>query len=80
MSTSVGDLFRQALELDEHDRATLAGLLLESLEYEVNEDVDGTWQEEIGRRLARTRYGQRATCAVGRSKGGTHEAYWCQTL
>ena len=52
MSTPVGDLFRQASELDEHDRATLAGLLLESLEYEVDEDVEGAWQEEIGRRLA----------------------------
>jgi putative addiction module component (TIGR02574 family) len=52
MSTPVRDLFRQASELDEHDRATLAGLLLESLEYEVDEDVEGAWQEEIGRRLA----------------------------
>jgi hypothetical protein len=33
MSTLVRDLFRQASELDAHDRATLAGLLLESLEY-----------------------------------------------
>jgi putative addiction module component (TIGR02574 family) len=52
MSTPVGDLFRQASELDEHDRATLAGLLLESLEYEVDEDVEAAWQAEIERRLA----------------------------
>ena len=52
MSTPVRDLFRQASELDEHDRATLAGLLLESFEYEVDENVEGAWQEEIGRRLA----------------------------
>ena len=52
MSTPVRDLLRQASELDEHDRATLAGLLLESLEYEVDGDVEGAWQEEIGRRLA----------------------------
>jgi len=52
MSTPVGDLFRQASELDEHDRATLAGLLLESLEHEVEEDVESAWQEEIERRLA----------------------------
>jgi putative addiction module component (TIGR02574 family) len=52
MSTPGPDLFRQASELDEHDRATLAGLLLESLEYEVDEDVEGAWQEEIGPRLA----------------------------
>jgi putative addiction module component (TIGR02574 family) len=52
MSTSVGDLFRLASELDEHDRATLAGLLLESLEHEVDEDVEAAWQAEIERRLA----------------------------
>ena len=52
MSTSVGDLFRQASELNEHDRATLAGLLLESLEHEVDENVESAWQEEIERRLA----------------------------
>jgi putative addiction module component (TIGR02574 family) len=52
MSTPVGDLFRQASELDEHDRATLAGLLLESLEHEVDDDVESAWKEEIERRLA----------------------------
>ena len=52
MSTPVGDLFRQASELNEHDRATLAGLLLESLEHEVDENVESAWQEEIERRLA----------------------------
>lgn len=52
MSTTVGHLFRQASELDEHDRAALAGLLLESLEHEVGEDVESAWQEEIERRLA----------------------------
>jgi len=52
MSTPVGELFRQASELDAHDRATLAGLLLESLEHEVDEDVEPAWQAEIERRLA----------------------------
>ena len=52
MSTPVGELFRQASELDEHDRAALAGLLLESLEHEVDGDVEAAWQEEIERRLA----------------------------
>ena len=51
MSTPVGDLFRQASALDEHGRATLAGLLLESLEHEIDEDVESAWQEEIERRL-----------------------------
>jgi putative addiction module component (TIGR02574 family) len=52
MSTPVSELFRQASELNEHDRATLAGLLLESLECEVDENVESAWQEEIERRLA----------------------------
>ena len=52
MSTLVGDLFNQAAALDEHDRATLAGLLLASLEHQVDEDVETAWQEEIERRLA----------------------------
>jgi putative addiction module component (TIGR02574 family) len=52
MSIPVGELFRQASELDEHDRATLAGLLLESLEHEVDENVEAAWKEEIERRLA----------------------------
>jgi hypothetical protein len=52
MSTPIGELFRQASELDEHDRATLAGLLLESLEHEVDDEVESAWQEEIERRLA----------------------------
>jgi len=52
MSTPVEDLFRQASALDERDRATLAGLLLESLEHEVDEDVESAWKAEIERRLA----------------------------
>jgi len=47
MSTPVGELFRQASELDEHDRATLAGLLLESLEHEDDEGVESAWKEEM---------------------------------
>jgi len=42
MSVLIGALFRQASVLDEHDRATLAGLLLESLEHEVDEEVEAT--------------------------------------
>ncbi|MFN0197858.1 MAG: addiction module protein [Planctomycetaceae bacterium] len=52
MSPPVRELFRQASELDEHDRAVLAGLLLESLETEVDENVESAWQDEIARRVA----------------------------
>jgi putative addiction module component (TIGR02574 family) len=52
MSTPVEDLFRRASTLGEQDRAALAGLLLESLEPEVDEDIESAWLEEIERRLA----------------------------
>ena len=52
MLTPVGDLFRQASALDEQDRATLAGLLIESLEHEIDEAVEAAWQKEIEQRLA----------------------------
>src|SRR5262245_60460057 len=52
MLTLVTELFRQAPELDEHDRATLAGLLLESFEHEDDEGVETAWKEEIERHLA----------------------------
>jgi hypothetical protein len=51
MSPSVRELFRQAAELDEHDRAVLAGLLLESLEHAVDEHVESAWQDEIAQRI-----------------------------
>ncbi len=52
MSTPVEDLFRQASALDERDRANLAGLLLESLEDPIDEDIESAWRDEVGRRLA----------------------------
>lgn len=51
MATPIEDLFERASHLDEQERATLAGLLLESLEHEIDEDIESAWQEEIERRL-----------------------------
>ena len=51
MATPIEDLFERASILDEQDRATLAGLLLKSLENEVDEDIESAWLEEIERRL-----------------------------
>ena len=51
MATLVEDLFRRASNLDENDRATLAGLLLDSLEPEVDEDIESAWLREIERRV-----------------------------
>ena len=52
MSTHVTELFEKASILSEKDRATLAGLLIESLESEFDPDVDDAWRAEIERRVA----------------------------
>ena len=51
MTTPIEDLFEQASTLDEQDRATLAGLLLDSLENEADEDVESAWLKEIEMRV-----------------------------
>jgi putative addiction module component (TIGR02574 family) len=51
MARSVVELFDEASELDEHDRATLAGLLLENIEQEPDPDVEEAWKLEIARRI-----------------------------
>lgn len=51
MARSVVELFQEASDLEERDRATLAGLLLESLEGEPDPDVEAAWAKEIGHRL-----------------------------
>ena len=52
MSKDVTALFRDASELPERDRATLAGLLIESLEADSEPDVEAAWSDEIKRRVA----------------------------
>lgn len=51
MST-VSELFRRAVDLSEEECATLAGLLIESLESERDPDSQTAWTVEIERRLA----------------------------
>ena len=50
MATELRQLFREALELTDNDRATLAGLLIESLEGPSDPDVEATWAAEAERR------------------------------
>jgi putative addiction module component (TIGR02574 family) len=52
MSTHVTELFAQASNLSEEERATLAGLLIESLESESDADVEEAWRNEVERRVA----------------------------
>ena len=52
MSRDLKELFGEAAKLPERDRATLAGLLIESLEPAPEPDVEAAWSEEIARRVA----------------------------
>lgn len=52
MSRTFTELWREASELSEKDRADLAGLLIESLEGEAADGVEAAWVAEIERRVA----------------------------
>jgi putative addiction module component (TIGR02574 family) len=51
MGTLTNDLFSKALDLNESDRAALAGLLIESLEEKPIEELESVWKAEISRRI-----------------------------
>jgi putative addiction module component (TIGR02574 family) len=51
MSPTAEDLLKQALTLDEKDRASVAGALIESLHGQVDPDAEEAWDVEIRRRV-----------------------------
>jgi putative addiction module component (TIGR02574 family) len=50
MAASKDDIFRNALTLPEQDRADLIGALIDSLDAEIEENVEEAWRAEIERR------------------------------
>jgi putative addiction module component (TIGR02574 family) len=52
MSRTFTELWREAAELTEEERASLAGLLIESLEGDPDPDVVAAWAAEIEKRVA----------------------------
>ncbi len=52
MTQAVLDLYEKASELPETDRAELAGLLLQSIEDELEPGIEEAWAAEIERRMA----------------------------
>jgi len=52
MERNLKEVFREAAQLPERDRATLAGLLIETLDPVSEPDVEAAWSEEIKRRVA----------------------------
>jgi putative addiction module component (TIGR02574 family) len=69
MATELRQLFREALELTDNDRATLAGLLIESLETSPDLDVEAAWAEEAERRWQEIRSGKVRTIPWEEIKG-----------
>jgi len=52
MSRTFTDVWKEAAELSDKDRAALAGLLIESLEGDSDPDVEAAWAAEIEKRVA----------------------------
>jgi Putative addiction module component len=51
MTATARQLLQQALELDETDRASVAGLLLESLHGPADDGAEALWDAEVRRRI-----------------------------
>ncbi|HEV7397512.1 MAG TPA: addiction module protein [Pyrinomonadaceae bacterium] len=52
MERNLKEVFREAAQLPERDRATLAALLIETLDPVSEPDVESAWSEEIKKRVA----------------------------
>lgn len=46
------EIFKKALQLDDAERAELAGMLIDSIDGDVEEGVEAAWMIEIERRIA----------------------------
>ncbi len=51
MNTTAKQLYDNALQLSDSERAELAAWLIESLDAEVDQDLDAAWDPEIERRI-----------------------------
>ena len=61
MDRNLKDLFQEAVRLPERERATLAGLLIETLDPAPEEEIQAAWSAEIARRVAELDAGTVAT-------------------
>ncbi|HYK03924.1 MAG TPA: addiction module protein [Thermoanaerobaculia bacterium] len=58
MNAKLRELFEAASTLPDHDRAELAGLLLETLDGEPDPDVEAAWADEVERRVRQVDAGE----------------------
>ncbi len=74
MNGSVSEVFEAALALSEEDRGRLAEQLVQSLDREVDPDVEEAWSAEIERRLARVDAGQSKTVTMSEAVARLQQA------
>lgn len=77
MSRKLDKVLREALQLEQDDRAKLVGHLIESLDPKADEGVEEAWAQEISRRAAEIDSGAATTIPwdvvrkrLGRKTGG----------
>ena len=58
MGRTLQELFKEATELTDRDRAQLAGMLIESLDGRPDPDVEAAWAEEVERRVRQVDAGE----------------------
>lgn len=58
MITDYKEIQHSALELDENHRAELAKKLIDSLDQEVDDDIEQAWIDEIKKRKAQIKSGE----------------------
>jgi putative addiction module component (TIGR02574 family) len=74
MNGSVSEVFEAALALSEEDRGRLVEQLVQSLDREVDPDVEEAWSAEIERRLARVAAGQSKTVTMSEAVARLQQA------
>ena len=74
MNRSVPEVFDAALAMGEDDRARLAAKLVESLDGDLDADVEAAWATEIERRLAKIDAGQTKLLSMDDALVRLHQA------
>ena len=58
MARTLQEIYRDAAQLPDRERAELAGMLLESLDDEPDPGVEAAWAEEVERRIRQVDSGE----------------------
>ena len=74
MARDLREVFREAFELPENERGTLAGLLIESIEDPPDPDVEEQWAAEAERRWREIESGEVQNDSLGRGEGQALQA------